>query len=332
MLKKLKTYKVFVLLLSLLLLLGISDKTKGLSTINKIKDTTAAYSVVDYEGTVITLPHKPKHILTLSLSFDIMTLGIVPPEYLVAANKMANDPGISCIANETRDIKTKLYSYPLETVVKLNPDLIIASTWTDKQMINAYRDLGYPVLVCKGPDNIEEVEQTIMTIAEALGERDTGNKIISIMERKLQYIDKVVEGQAIKKPVGLLVSQMTCYGGKGCMFDVLCTRAGVVNGIAKMGINNGQPVTKEMIIACNPDFFMLSAPRSQSGDTTQKAQEEYINDPALKELKGIRHTMFIPDRYLYSSTQNCVYAIEGIANAAYGPIFDLSDEKLIKGY
>ena len=316
MLKTLKTYKVFALLLSVLLLLGISDKTKGLSTVNKTKDTTVAYSVVDYEGSVIKLSHKPKHILTLSLSFDIMTLGIVPPEYLVAANKMANDSGISCIANETKDIKTKLYSYPLETVVKLNPDLIIASTWTDKQMINAYRDLGYPVLVCKGPDNIEEVEQTIMTIANALGEKDTGNKIISIMERKLQYIDKVVKGQAIKKPVGLLVSQMTCYGGKGCMFDALCTRAGVVNGIAKMGIKNGQPVTKEMVIACNPDFFMLSAPRSQSGDITQKAQAEYINDPALKELKGIRHAMFIPDRYLYSSTQNCVYAIEEIGRAS----------------
>lgn len=62
-------------------------------------------------------------------------------------------------------------------------------------MINAYRIWDIRYLFAKDTDNIEEVEQTIMTIAEALGERDTGNKIISIMERKLQYIDKVVEGR-----------------------------------------------------------------------------------------------------------------------------------------
>ncbi len=332
MLKTLKTYKYLAFLVLTFILLGFSYKAKMLPNLNAESNISNAYSVVDYEGTVVTLPRKPKHILTLSLSFDIMTVGIVPPEYLVSANKMANDSGISCIANETKDIKTKLYSYPLETVVKLNPDLIIASTWTDKQMISAYRDLGYPVLVCKGPNTVKEVENTIMTIAAALGEKQAGNKIIGTMQEKLKEIDRVVAAQKAKKTVGLLVSQMTSYGGKGCMFDVLCTRAGVVNGIAKMGINNGQPVTKEMVIACNPDFFMLSAPRSQSGDTTQKAQEEYINDPALQELKGIKHIALIPDRYLYSSTQNCVYAIEGIANAAYGPIFDLSEEKLIKGY
>ena len=36
-------------------------------------------AIRDYEGTIVELPEKPKRILTLSLGFDVMTLGLVPP-------------------------------------------------------------------------------------------------------------------------------------------------------------------------------------------------------------------------------------------------------------
>ena len=33
-------------------------------------------AIRDYEGTIVELPEKPKRILTLSLGFDVMTLGL----------------------------------------------------------------------------------------------------------------------------------------------------------------------------------------------------------------------------------------------------------------
>lgn len=45
---------------------------------------------------------------------------------------------------------------------------------------------------------------------------------------------------------GLLVSLlMTSYGGKGCLYDVMCMRAGVVNGIAKLGLKSGEHLIKD---------------------------------------------------------------------------------------
>ena len=118
-------------------------------------------AIRDYEGTIVELPEKPKRILTLSLGFDVMTLGLVPPDRLVAVHKTAPDPGISWIVEESRQIPVKLYFYPFETVLKLKPDLIIASTWTKPEMIQGYRDLGFSVIVCKGPDTVDEVKKTI---------------------------------------------------------------------------------------------------------------------------------------------------------------------------
>lgn len=289
-------------------------------------------NIMDYEGTKVAVPDRPQRILTLSLGFDVMTMGLVPSERFAAVHVNASDPGISCIVEESRNIKTKLYLYPFETILKLEPDLIIASTWTKPEMIQGYRDLGYSVIVCKGPDNVEEVKQTIALLAEAVNEQEAGKRIINEMNRQLQEIEATLSKRSDKIPVGMLVSQMTSYGGKGCMFDELCTKARVCNGIAKMGLFNGQYVPKELVVACDPDFFMVSAPRIQSSAASRKFKEEYFADPALTGLHGLNNITFIPDRYLYSATQNCVYAIKGIANAAYGEVFDMSDEKLIKGY
>ena len=136
-------------------------------------------AIRDYEGTIVELPEKPKRILTLSLGFDVMTLGIVPPDRLVAVNKTAPDPGISWIVEESRQIPVKLYFYPFETVLKLKPDLIIASTWTKPEMIQGYRDLGFSVIVCKGPDTVDEVKKTILMIADAVNEQNAGVRVIS---------------------------------------------------------------------------------------------------------------------------------------------------------
>ena len=64
------------------------------------------YEVVDYEGTVVKIQSKPKRVLTLSLTFDVIALGLTPPETLVAVNLMAADPGLSCIADEVKESKT----------------------------------------------------------------------------------------------------------------------------------------------------------------------------------------------------------------------------------
>lgn len=289
-------------------------------------------SIIDYEGTEIGVPAKPQRIVTLSLGFDIMTMGLLPPERFVAVHINASDPGISCITEESRNIKTKLYLYPFETILNLQPDLIIASTWTQPEVVQGYRDLGYSVVVCKGPNNVEEVKQTIDLLAEVVNEQEAGRRVIKEMDRQLKKIADTLSKRTDKIPVGMLVSQMTSYGGKGCMFDELCTKARVCNGIAKMGLFNGQNISKEMVVACDPDFFMVSAPRIRSSAASRKFKEEYFADPALTGLRGLDNITFIPDRYLYSATQNCVYAIKGIANAAYGEVFDMSDEKLIKGY
>ena len=100
-------------------------------------------------------------------------------------------------------------------------------------MIQGYRDLGFSVIVCKGPDTVDEVKKTILMIADAVNEQNAGVRVITEIDRQLDEIASELKNRKEAVPVGMLVSQMTSYGGKGCMFDELCSKARVCKVLLK---------------------------------------------------------------------------------------------------
>ena len=330
--------KVFWKIFSLLVLATFIPLISGCGV---SKDATAGqpaarHTVEGYDGVAVSLPKKPMRIMTDSMTFDTMVVGIVPPERLISANYLDDDPQLSYIVEATKDIEVRRKTFGIfnaEYALQLKPDLIIVSDYVKDDAIQTLRDLGFPVLVCKSPTDIADIKADITLIAKALDEEPSGTRIIAEMDKQLQEIDIVMQKQKGPMPVGMLVSRMTNYGGKGSMFDELCQKAHIINGIAKAGLNQGDFLAKELVVKAEPDFFMISAPadRPDNADTEQ-FNEEFLHDPALQGLKGLQKVISIPDRYLYSNSQNCVYAIKGLANYAYGNLFDLSNEHLIKGY
>lgn len=321
--------KYVVLFLCFLLFATGCGNTKTTTT----PEDKSAYEVTDYQGTKIKLAHKPQRIITDSFGLDEIVLELVPAEKLVAVNYLDKDPAISFIAEETKNIKTTLKNYGIEEIVSLHPDLFIASTWTDAGKIQALRRLNIPVVVCRGPISVKEVKANVSLVAAALGEKSRGKNINEQVDVELAKIAAVLKNQHKPKPVVLLVSLMSSYGGTGSLYDALCQQAGLINGIAKVGIKNGEFLAKELVVQANPDLFILSAP-SQS-DEKQYAQykKQFMSDPALQSLPGIKNVAVLPDRYIYCSSQNIVYGIKVLTNKGYDQeLLPVQQEPCIKGY
>jgi iron complex transport system substrate-binding protein len=319
-----------------LLFVVCSGCSQAPQTIAAVAADNSGYTVIDAKGNSVCLPHKPQRILTANLTYDAIVAGLVTPDHLVAMNILDTDAGISPLAQDAKKLTVPkvatLTNIPLEVIVSTKPDLIIASDWTDADKIASYRQLGYPVLVCKGPNSIAETYAAVRLIAQALQEQAAGEWICTEMDRQLAEIDAVLQKRTDHRPVGMLVSQMTSYGGPGSMFHELCTRARIENGIAKAGLKNGDFLSKELVVKVNLDFFLVSAPREIDMYGGGRFREEFLSDPALDGLPALNHILSIPDKYLYAASPNCVYAVKALANAAYGDLFDMRDEHLIRGY
>lgn len=293
-----------------------------------------SYTVTDATGASVTIPAKPKRILGNSASIDTMLLSVVTPDKLVAATEADRDPVISYIADDTKDIPltVPLTGLSMEIITEAKPDLIIASTYTSGNDLNMYRNLGIPVVVIDGPKSIKQVKEDVRIIASAVDEKERGENVIKKMDSELSEIDSRLGEETGKKPVVYLVSQMTRYGGPGSMFDELLTRARIDNAITLAGGVNGQATSPELIVKTDPDMLFVSTDRDSDTTGAAKYRDDFLANPAIASMRAAKHIVPLEDRYIYSASQNCVWAIKAMANAAYGPIFDMSDEKQIRGY
>lgn len=326
-----KYTKCFSLLLSSLMLLSFSGC--GMKQMASSGEG-GGYTVTDATGKAVVIPAKPKRILGNSASIDTMLLSVVTPDKLTAATDADRDPNISYIAEDTKAIPltVPLTGLSMEIVTEARPDLIVASTYTDGRELDLYRNLGIPVVVIDGPRSIDQVKEDLRIIAAAAGEKERGENVISQMEQGLSEIDSLLAEEKGKKPVVYLVSQMTRYGGPGSMFNELLTRARIDNAIALAGGVNGQATSPELIIKTDPDMLFVSTDRASDTTGAARYRDDFLANPAIASMRAAGHIVPVEDRYIYSASQNCVWAIKGLANAAYGPLFDMSGEGQIRGY
>ena len=320
-------FSIFILFLSCLITVYIIGVNQT--------DRKNSYFVVDDSGYKTFFDAKPTRILCYNLTYDTILLGIVPADYLVAKHYLDKDPSISYIAEETKNIKTEYRVFKQlgeESIMAMNPQVIFVPDTLDKNVIESYRAMGIKTVVCKGPNSIDDIRYNIRLMSQAMGKEENGDKLIREMDRQLAEVRDKIQLKQAEQPVVMLASRMRQYGGIGCVYDDICKHAGIRNAISMQGIHYGETVTKESIIASNPDVFLVSAGREYEEAKDVQFRKEFLEDPAFQHLKGIKRVIAIPDRYIYSNSQNCVYAIKGLYNSIYGPTFDMKDEKLLKGY
>lgn len=313
-----KILAIFMLMILFMLLgCGITnDKTTSVGE--------SAYQVVDIRGTVVAMPAKPKRIVTLSASTDEIILGMLLTENVVAINALLDDPVSSSIVKKAQKIRNKIKNPSLEQIISLQPDLVIVPHWGNAEIVDGLRDVGLNVVVCKGPQSVEDVRETTMLLAKAIGEESKGIQLIAKMDEKLKEIkNKVDKIPTEKRKTIILISLMPSYGGTGCIFDDMCNYAGVVNGVSAAGIKNGQIVGKELLVKINPDILILPVYNDHGTFDVEAFRKEFLDDPALQTLTAIKEKrLYMPrEGYIYNCSQDVVYGIQEIAFAAYGNDF-----------
>lgn len=297
----------------------------GLAVGEKTVDEAVSYEVVDASGTAVQFAHKPRRVLTATTGTDEMVLGLIRPEKLVAVNENFGDSQHSNIAALTNKIPVKIpRNPPVETVASLRPDVVFVQSWIPQENVAAMRDMGIPVVVCRTPQNLEDVRYDIRLIAAALGEKNRGERLVNLMDKKLKELtERIAKVPAEQKGKRIaLISIMPSYGGKGCTFDDICRYTGSVNAKAAVGIRMGQSMTKEQLVDCNPDYIFLPTYNDVHSREDLHGQN-YLNDPSLATLTAVRenHICHPRARYIYNVSQNIVFGVQEAAWLLYGDDF-----------
>ena len=288
-------------------------------------ERAGGYQVTDAAGQTTVFDEKPVRVLNYALWLDDIVLGLVSPARLVGIDHLADDPNSSNIVGIAEQIPVKLNQPSAEQVMALRPDVVFLDAGRDAAVAKSLRDLGIRVVACTKPRSADEVRAAIGLVATALGEEEKGRALISAYDAECRALaDRVAAIPAAERKTVLVISMSPTFGNKGGLFDYLCAMAGVVNGAAEIDLAAGQSLTKEHILAANPDVMIVPVWNDHGSYDIDKFNREYLEDPALRTVRAIRTQQIVRphEGYIYNASQDMVFGAQDIAHMAYGDLVD----------
>ena len=286
----------------------------------------SGYTVTDAQGRAVAFEKKPVRILSYGLWLDNIVLGMLPPERLVGIDHMADDPNSSNIVDIAEGIAEKINHPSAERVLALHPDVVFLDADIDAGPAQTLPELGIRVVACKKPHNAEELRAAVRMVAAALGEEEKGEALVGLFDAEREALaGRLREVPQEARKTVVVISMSPTYGSRGGLFDGLCGMAGVTNGAAQIGLTAGQALTKEHIVAVNPDVLIVPVWNDHGSYDIEKFNREYLGDPALQTVRAIRDRRIARphEGYIYNASQDMIFGAQDIAHAAYGDIVPL---------
>ena len=259
---------------------------------------------------VVTIPAKPLRIITASIGHDEMTLALVPGERLVGVGAVSKDATYSNVAG-LLDGKAEISREP-ETIIALEPDVVVTSPWFSEDGIDALTRVGIPVVQTELRQDAESRVNDILLMGYIFGEEERAAEFAAEVQSRL---DSVAEATATggERPRVLAATRYAdelWVAGDGSTEGGVISSAGGVNAAAEIAGN--QTTSLEGIIAMAPDVIIIPQPVAFGAE---EFREYLMSGEALAEVPAVRsEQVYVVESRLYTTLS--FWNIRGVEDLA----------------
>lgn len=217
-----------------------------------------AISMVDGSGVEVVLEKPAQRIISISPNLTEILFGIDAGDRLIGRDSNSMYPEA---AQQAVDLGGMWDGIPVEDILALEPDLILAGEIYSTEAITELRDLGLTVYWQANPDDFEGLYQNIRDIAALVGTEEKAEVlIVSLMDRVADLDEKLVvvnETPLVFYELDASEPANPWTTGAGTFISYVINKA--------KGINLGDSlegewvqISTEELVAQNPDVILLS--------------------------------------------------------------------------
>lgn len=311
-----KIVNLFFILLFILSCLGCGNEQKPIT-----KDY--GYSVVDDRGKKLTFSQPPQRIATLHYATDEIVLDLVDNSRVAAVSRSGKNPEVCNNLEKAKKI-SKVVEPNVEFMLANNIDCLIIRENYDKNFIEQAEQAGIKVAVVKNPKDIAGVKQFVRKIAEILQAQEQGEKLVKELEANIVQVTKEIGRVEPEKQKRVMV--ISGYGAssmRGSIVDEIFKYAQLRNAAEKLELNlpknSKVRLSKEQIIACNPDCLLIISVNKANKKAEQEAIEKFKQDEGLRSIKAMRtgQLIHIPMKYTVCFSHYIGKNILALSKAVY---------------
>lgn len=259
---------------------------------------------------------KYNRIATINLSGDEMILNLVSSERIV---------GLSGSINEDEDMSNVCdlaKGFPkiennIETLLNLDPDLVIGADWIKKENLQQIEDSGINTFIYKTPKTFEDQKTLILDIANLVEEREKGEIIVRDMETRLKNLQEEISKVKKETPRIMIYTSLETTSGKNTTFDEFVRLIGGINAVSEVGIKGEVKISKETVIDIDPEIIIV--PIWKEHINSEEFMNFLMNDDSFKDIKAIKNRKIygIPFKKLSPTSQYMIDGIENLGEVIY---------------
>lgn len=227
----------------------------------------------------------PKRIVSLNLCTDELVLRLADRSNIASITWLSKDAISANVVDLAADLPV---NHGLaEEIIPLDPDLIVAGTFTARTAVAMLKATRFPVTEFGVAHNIADVRLGIRKMAALVGEPARGEALVASFDGRLAEIGTPAPG---RRPTALVFNANGFTVGAGTLVDDIMTRAGLDNVAAHMKLGNYSQLPLEIAVRSNVDVLIISARR----DGPPSLATALLDHPVLSKLGPKTHIVVLP--------------------------------------
>lgn len=240
-------------------------------------------------------------IVSLNLCADPYLMAFAAKSQIAALTHLSRDPDLSADAEAAQNFP--ISDGQIETLVDLQPDIVIVSSWSDPLRNALIERLGFQLLVMDAAQDYAAARAEIINLGKAIGRAGEARAYLKKLDADMAILSK-----RQNKPRILPLQRRNLTAGHGHIIDDIIARAGGVNLGRNDRADTMRRVSLENALAAQADFILLN---EMQGSPDSRGME-FLTHPALAQHYRAGQRLFINNNLLVcagASTPRAVHAL-----------------------
>jgi iron complex transport system substrate-binding protein len=285
-------------------------------------------TITDYFNKEIILETAPKKVAVLSGS-HINIWYDLGGKSICTSNISDNLKILSKYEDEIKGLPSvgEVYQVNLESIVKLQPDLIIAQVGCQNIAAEELSEMGFPVISVQ-LKNYQDVKNTYAAFGKILQKDDLANEKIATMENDRENLIAKKPKEEKTVVVLYLTSKSLAVKLDNSIAGDVCKSLGLKNIASNLPADTigseSTPLDIEYIIQQNPDYVLVASMIANNDAAIETMTKQFNENPAWKSVKAIQEGQvgYLPQEYfLYNAGPYYCEAIEYVGRLIYPEIY-----------
>jgi len=250
---------------------------------------------------------KPRRIVSLNLCSDEIVLRLAELENIASVTWLSRSATGSNVAQLAAQVP--INHGLAEEIVPRNPDLAIAGAYTTRMAVALLKRTSIPVLELDVPKSIDGVRRQYLHMAEVLGERAKGERIVAETDARLA---KLPIAPSTGRPRTVVLNPNGITVGQSTLANEIMSRAGLDNVAASLGIDNYNQIPLEIVVTHGVEVLIVSASR----DGPPAMATEILKHPVISQISDRTRIVVMPTRLWTCGGPAIVDAVELLMQVA----------------